>query len=304
MVAALGLRQPCRRFAGAFTLVELLVVIAIVFLLLALVSPLIRNARQHTRAAVCKTNLRTVLLGVRMYANEQRDWVVPSFTMSGTTYGSHQALDGWAPSLNKEGYVYGNREIFGNPFVCPEVTDEPGITSAVDQANPDGYMDWPTRLTENGNFPAPIPLRGFPIIIRTSYWINGENPIGTGDPVRQGIHFTGSAGYGPDAGGLVMRPNRYTDFREPSRLIAFADGVYAGNQNATQFNDPDTRISYRHPGTAMTSNIGFADGHVGSISGYSFPRRAGDRIPLDVAKSENLGSQPTVYADPIRYLAD
>lgn len=303
-MAATTLHHAGRRIARGFTLIELLVVVAIIVLLLALISPLVRNARQQTRAAVCKTNLRSVLLGVRMYGSEQRDWIVPSYTMSGTTYGSHQILDGWAPTLNKEGYVYGNREIFGNPFACPDVGDEPGIISAVDAANPDGYMDWPTRLTASGNFPSPIPLKGFPIIIRTSYWINGENPIGTSGPVRQGIHFTGSVGYGPDAGGMVMRPNRFPDFKEPSRLIAFADGVYAGNQDATQFADPDTRISYRHPGTARSSNVGFADGHVGAITGYSFPRSVGDHIPLDVAKSENLGSQPTVYADPIRYLGE
>jgi prepilin-type N-terminal cleavage/methylation domain-containing protein len=42
----------------AFTLIELLVVIAIIALLMAILVPVLRNARNQTKAVVCQTNLK------------------------------------------------------------------------------------------------------------------------------------------------------------------------------------------------------------------------------------------------------
>jgi len=46
----------CRR--KGFTLIELLVVIAIIALLMAMLVPALEQARNQTRAAICKANLR------------------------------------------------------------------------------------------------------------------------------------------------------------------------------------------------------------------------------------------------------
>ena len=58
-----------------FTLIELLVVIAIIVLIVSVVLPSFAAARDRGRQTVCAVNLRTVVLGVRMYAEENKQWL-------------------------------------------------------------------------------------------------------------------------------------------------------------------------------------------------------------------------------------
>ncbi|OHB74496.1 MAG: hypothetical protein A2Z25_22170 [Planctomycetes bacterium RBG_16_55_9] len=53
-----------------FTLIELLVVISIIALLITLVLPALRRARNHTRAAICQANLKQWGTVMALYANE------------------------------------------------------------------------------------------------------------------------------------------------------------------------------------------------------------------------------------------
>lgn len=300
-------KSPMRRRRGhaGFTLVELLVVVSIIALLIAIVTPAMSAARRQSKTTACGANLAGVLRGMLLYCDEHRDYVVPSYNMHGVSIGSSNPLDGWAPILDKHGYVYGNDSLRGNPFVCPETLDVAGIAGTQtggDSDNPRGYMDWPAVLTLSANYAAPLPQRGFPKIIRTAYWINGDNPIGRPLPIEQGVHFTGSVGYGPDENGARLENYRRGLFVVPARTIALADGVYAGMQERTRIGTRDSRIGYRHPGGPGTASAGFADGHVGSIRGDRFPRRLDVLVPIDVAREENLGGGPTVYSDPARFL--
>jgi len=61
-------RSPARGGESrAFTLVELLVVIAIIVLLLTLLAPVFRNAREHARITVCARNLSFCHEGIETY---------------------------------------------------------------------------------------------------------------------------------------------------------------------------------------------------------------------------------------------
>lgn len=68
-------RQP--RQLG-FTLVELLVVISIIALLISMLLPSLRRAREQGKATVCLSHLRTLGQGMAIYALENNDAMVPS----------------------------------------------------------------------------------------------------------------------------------------------------------------------------------------------------------------------------------
>jgi len=51
-----------------FTLIELLVVIAIIALLLSIITPALRSAKEQARKAVCAAHIRSLLTGIYVYA--------------------------------------------------------------------------------------------------------------------------------------------------------------------------------------------------------------------------------------------
>lgn len=59
----------------AFTLIELLVVIAIIAILATILIPSISAAKELARTVACKSNLRNMTLGIRMYSQENESWL-------------------------------------------------------------------------------------------------------------------------------------------------------------------------------------------------------------------------------------
>lgn len=55
---------------NGFTLIELLVVIAIIALLLSIIMPALGKVKAQARSLVCKANLRSLVLGMKLYAEE------------------------------------------------------------------------------------------------------------------------------------------------------------------------------------------------------------------------------------------
>ncbi|MCC6680606.1 MAG: prepilin-type N-terminal cleavage/methylation domain-containing protein [Phycisphaeraceae bacterium] len=66
-------RKPLR----GFTLIELLVVISIITLLVSILLPALRQARQHARIANCAVNQRTIAQANMAYAADEDGWFVP-----------------------------------------------------------------------------------------------------------------------------------------------------------------------------------------------------------------------------------
>jgi prepilin-type N-terminal cleavage/methylation domain-containing protein/prepilin-type processing-associated H-X9-DG protein len=64
---------------SAFTLIELLVVIAIIAILASMLLPAVGMVRQAAQSAVCLSNQRQIVMGVSVYANEQRGMLPYSF---------------------------------------------------------------------------------------------------------------------------------------------------------------------------------------------------------------------------------
>ena len=65
--------MTARRQDG-FTIIELLVVSAILALLLAILVPSLRRAREMAVFAVCRSNLRQAYIGCRAYESANGDW--------------------------------------------------------------------------------------------------------------------------------------------------------------------------------------------------------------------------------------
>ena len=86
-------KTPNREQRG-FTLIELLVVIAIIALLLALLFPVLRSARELAQRTVCLSNLRQLTLAWIAYAEEHDGKIVRGFPYGGRT--GEIFLEGWA----------------------------------------------------------------------------------------------------------------------------------------------------------------------------------------------------------------
>lgn len=94
------MRQRTR--AGGFTLVELLVVISIIALLIAILLPSLKKAREQTKETVCACNLRSLMQAVEAYAVSNNDYLVTAGLSHGGNVDEQAA---WINTLKRE---YGN----------------------------------------------------------------------------------------------------------------------------------------------------------------------------------------------------
>ena len=292
------------RTGSGFTLVELLVVIGIVAVLIAILPPALNGARERANAIKCMSNLRQLGMAFVTYSTDNKGYVIPSYTMTGINGGADVPLEGWAPILDRDGYIGGDRANDGSVFVCPSMLDVEGMRggqTGTDPGKPKGWMDWPNLRLGMDNVPTTIPQRGFNKIIRVGYWINADNPIGGAVVVQPDTFYTASVGYGPGANGLFINYTKTARFRRPSNLIVLSDGVYAGRQRDNRIGTTNSRIGYRHPN--RSANVCFADGHADAIRGDRFPRAAGGSVTIADAQADNFPGTPNVYANPERSLA-
>lgn len=104
-----------------FTLIELLVVIAIIAILAAILFPVFARAREAARKASCQSNLKQIGVAVKMYQQDNDEFLPPYRGGSGYT----AATWAWDPALHETywGFMYEpyskNRDI----WTCPSITN-------------------------------------------------------------------------------------------------------------------------------------------------------------------------------------
>jgi len=147
----------CRQDAGqlpeGFTLIELLVVISIVALLVSILLPALRKARESARFAKCQVHQRSVAQGSYAYAVDEDGWFPPSIAaaMSGSSpFWTSPARMTYHPDyLNGDG-AHGGwigrflRPYIANPgsFFCPLTTQEPSESVLKNAWNGTGSNTW------------------------------------------------------------------------------------------------------------------------------------------------------------------
>ncbi len=99
------------RQAGAFTLIELLVVISIIALLIAMLLPAIKQARENARAITCMSNLRQLGIGVEVYKGEWQQHFLP---LTGAIQGSCGDIGTWFTLLRDFAGIHDEKV-----FICP-----------------------------------------------------------------------------------------------------------------------------------------------------------------------------------------
>jgi prepilin-type N-terminal cleavage/methylation domain-containing protein/prepilin-type processing-associated H-X9-DG protein len=116
-------REGRRGYQRAFTLIELLVVVSIIALLISILLPSLRKAREQSRTVVCMSNLKQVGNAFAFYGDEYRQQPPPNRRPPGTRP-EFRDSDWWYYSHMVPRYIppdkrSGTNAAFGGVFRCP-----------------------------------------------------------------------------------------------------------------------------------------------------------------------------------------
>lgn len=217
--------RPAHRRAatGAFTLVELLVVIGIIALLISMLLPALNRARESARGVACQSNIRQILNGFVMYANEQGGYLPNNYQNN---------VD---PSRPDWYFPWYSREFMGK-YVNNRSRSTTGIQDAWPQPAGSATTDvlyCPTLLTDRGG--------------RTKY-------LGYGYNAWYNNKFT-KPRLGPVKFAAFRRPSQVVILIDTFFTFESTNSWKEPITNVDRTDSP----TYRH---LNRCNVGLADGHV------------------------------------------
>jgi len=226
----------------AFTLIELLVVISVIALLMAILVPALALARSQARGAVCRSNLRQLVMANVGYATENDGFYVPAASDMWNNCGYHR----W----------HGVRESLGEPF-------DP-LKGPLVQYLADGKVkECPVRAEF-------IKGRGWNTNFEQGCGGYGYNMAYLGSRLWQ-------CGYSYGDKESYAKTTRLAEAARPGETLMFADtAFYQHNKYLIEYSFAEPRfwisdgkilmssrplpsIHFRHRGRA---NVGWADGHI------------------------------------------
>lgn len=241
----------------AFTLIELLVVIAIIALLVSILMPSLKTAKDMARSAVCMSNQKNILLGFSLYAAEENGDLPPDWVWTdGRDYPSDYTPNGT-----------------GTDIITYQNVSSRGAKWFIDQA---GIWDGPVAGSEYRRVPD------------FCFCTTGYRFPETGDMKRWHDDELYSLGI------PLTLPRNVADSANSSAEPFVMDSVVGGALNSdTPIAIVDRAFkagrsywaSIRH---LEKGNIGFGDGHVESMSGNKIYDLGFDAVSVDGSEIINF----------------
>ncbi|MFP4355896.1 MAG: type II secretion system protein [Phycisphaerae bacterium] len=237
------------RARSGFTLIELLVVIAIIALLVSILLPSIRQAKDLANTVSCNANLSSMGRGLLRYGHDWNGVNVPGQLRSGFKYSN-----GWAAILTAGEYVDSpkssdpDKVAYGpNHFRCPAGIEEKGPVWGEgfpeDEKSPEyhKYTVWSYEDDDTDKF-----------YVHNWYGLNMETWQVGQTPYRY-----------LDAGDRLYK---LEEIKQASALVAVFDGLFS-------YSAFWQRISGRHDSKSKT-NLLFLDGHSETFQRADLPFRS------------------------------
>jgi len=178
----------------AFTLIELLVVIAIIALLMAIMVPVLRSAREGAYRTVCLSNLKQLTLAWTAYATEHDGKLVrgSSFSMGKRTRGPRVMMfsEGW----------------LGRAFLFPE-----SRSAVIEDPNKGALWPW---IKDVDIYRCPRGREGHAVTYSTLVAANGCDVEGT--YIMEGMQLlAGGDKFGKCVGSTFLKLTSLTDITSP-----------------------------------------------------------------------------------------
>ncbi len=183
--------QPSDRgIRRAFTLIELLVVISIIALLVALLLPALRAARDTAKNAQCLSNLRQVGIAIASYADENHGIFWSDIQSENAV---HPPRRFWNQALSTPGYLSS-----WDVYFCPSYPPTAGDRASMGTTS--RYFTYGMRANNAAVFDI------FKVERPSLYWLGGDSigPPSTAT-ARQAARLVGVTGTNSSYGGIHLR---------------------------------------------------------------------------------------------------
>ena len=242
------------RNSRAFTLIELLVVISIIAILMAIMMPALRRAREQARMSICKSNLRQISTAVTIYAVDnsgrfppsilldkgQSHYLYPGFlTVNPAEYWTNHPLP--SPKERTLSTYLGSLVADGSIFFCPlsPQRDKEVITAIYDD---------------------PFGGKGTYVCSYGMFWGGYEFKDSNGNTVFNGPKGIASSSNSILCSDIVFEVRGDMQTTHQSQM----GGVPSGSAGQWKITASATEVLQR-----LNSNYAFVDGHVETIRGDS-----------------------------------